>query len=243
MNNLIVAGAKVRVNKNDLYSLNDLHKAAGGLDKDKPSHWLANIQTKDLITEMESRNSKCRDSANKKVMESKIGRYGGTHVCKQLVYAYAMWISPKFHIHVIEAYDDLINGRIESIATQAKTAASRQRARLESRALTDAVKITRESQGKEIKAFHFSNEYDLINRVALGMTAKQYRSHHSLDKAAPIRDTLTLCEIECIEHLQRLNASLIDIGMDFDQRKVKLNQVYMQRHKRKLLDEIKRLES
>lgn len=110
-------------------------------------------------------------------------------------------------------------------------------------ALTDAVKITRESQGKEIKPFHFSNEYDLINKVALGMTAKQYRSHHSFDKVTPIRDTLTLCEIECIEHLQRLNASLIDIGMDFEQRKAKLNQVYMLRHKRKLLDEIKRLES
>ena len=243
MNNLIVAGATVRVNQNDLYSLNDLHKAAGALDKDKPSHWLTNIQTKDLITELELRNSKCRDSANKKVMDSRAGRYGGTYACKQLVYAYAMWISPKFHIHVIEAYDDLVNGRIESITTKAKTDASRQRARLESRALTDAVKITREAQGKEIKPFHFSNEYDLINRVALGMTAKQYRAHHSFDKAMPIRDTLTLCEIECIEHLQRLNASLIDIGMDFEQRKSKLNQVYMLRHKRKLLDEIKRLES
>ena len=49
MNKLIVAGATVRTNKNGLYSLNDLHKAAGGLDKDKPSHWLANIQTKDFF--------------------------------------------------------------------------------------------------------------------------------------------------------------------------------------------------
>ena len=239
MNNLTVAGASVRTNKNGLYSLNDLHKAAGAKENDQPALWLRLDGTKALIEEL----SNSTQMQNKDIMQSSAGRYGGTHVCKQLVYAYAMWISPKFHIHVIEAYDDLVNGRIESITTKAKTDASRQRARLESRALTDAVKITREAQGKEIKPFHFSNEYDLINRVALGMTAKQYRAHHSFDKAMPIRDTLTLCEIECIEHLQRLNASLIDIGMSFEQRKAKLNQVYMLRHKRKLLDEIKRLES
>ena len=239
MSNLIVAGAKVRVNKNDLYSLNDLHKAAGAKEKDQPALWLRLDGTKALIEEL----SNSTQMQNKDIMQSSAGRYGGTHVCKQLVYAYAMWISPKFHIHVIEAYDDLVNGRIESITTRAKAQASRQRARLESRALTDAVKITREAQGKEVKSYHFSNEYDLINKIALGMTAKQYRAHHSFDKSTPIRDTLTLCEIECIEHLQRLNASLIDIGMSFDQRKIKLSQVYMLRHKSKLLDEIKRIES
>ena len=236
MTGLTIADVSVRTNKNGLYSLNDLYSASGSENKNRPSLWIINKQTQELIDELTQAGITASETV-------KGGRNTGTYVCKELVYAYAMWISPKFNLRVIKAYDDLVNGRIESITNQAKTEASRQRARLESRALTDAVKITRESQGKEIKPFHFSNEYDLINKVALGMTAKQYRSHHSFDKVTPIRDTLTLCEIECIEHLQRLNASLIDIGMDFDQRKAKLNQVYMLRHKRKLLDEIKRLES
>lgn len=121
--------------------------------------------------------------------------------------------------------------------------ASRQRARLEAPFLTDAVKYNRLAAGKDLKPYHFSNEFDLINRVVLGCSSKQYRAAHGLASNDPLRDTLTPVEIKAVEHMQRLNASLIDIGMPFDQRKARLHQVFMLRHQRALMNETMQLEA
>lgn len=78
-----------------LYSLNDLHKAAGGDAKHRPNYFLGNEQTKALVAEIEIAGIPAISSRPKI----------GTYVCKELVYAYAMWISPKFNLAVIRAFD------------------------------------------------------------------------------------------------------------------------------------------
>lgn len=92
-----IKNLEIKVNQDGLFCLNDLHKASGGENKNKPNLWLENSKTNELIEEI----SKAGIPAIKK----SAGRYGGTYVCKELVYAYAMWISPKFHLEVIRVFD------------------------------------------------------------------------------------------------------------------------------------------
>lgn len=160
-------------------------------------------------------------------------------ICKRDTYVIVAQLSPEFTARLVDRWQEL-----EDLAAQAAVAIhSRQVARLEAPQMTEAIKIGRESAGKEIKHYHFSNEFDLVNRIALGQTASKFRAHHGLDKSEPIRDHLTPCQIACIEHLQRLNTSLIEIHMDFEQRKEQLNKVYLLRHKRGLMAEVLRLEA
>lgn len=158
---------------------------------------------------------------------------------KRDTYVIVAQISPEFTAALVDRWQELE----EQAAKQQIAAHSRQVARLEAPQMTDAIKIIRESAGKEIKPYHFSNEFDLVNRIALGQTAKKFRAEHGISQGESIRDYLSPCQISCVEHLQRLNTSLIDIGMDFDQRKAKLNQVFLLRHKRALIAEIQRIEA
>lgn len=226
---MTIADVKVRIDSGGRYSLNDLHKAAGGEARHKPGNWLQNQQAQELAAEIEI--------AGIPAITSKQG--SGTFVAKQLVYAYAMWISAAFSLRVINAYDALVEGRLED----AKRIASRQTARLEAPYLTEAVKHRREAQGKALAHYHFSNEFDLINRVALGSSAKDFRIAHGLNPDQPIRDHLTKLEIRCVEHLQRANATMIDLKMEFEQRKIELHKLYVTRHAAELLSEVKRIES
>lgn len=105
MKHLTILGTDVRV-LDGLFSLNDLHKASGGANKHRPSVFVNNDQTRELIQEVE------KDS--KAGIPALLVRRGnvanrGTWVSKELVYAYAMWISPKFHLKVIRTFDELHN--------------------------------------------------------------------------------------------------------------------------------------
>lgn len=100
---LSISGIEVRKDTDGRYCLNDLHRAAGGLSHHQPGKFFANLGTQALVEEL-------RNSPNSEGLPfiSTQGRNGGTFVVKELVYAYAMWISPAFHLKVIRAYDALV---------------------------------------------------------------------------------------------------------------------------------------
>ena len=119
MNQLIaIDGIQIHQDKEEHYSLNDLHKAAGGEHKHQPHYWLQLQQTKELIEAI----SNSRDSGNYSPVSSSSGRYGGTYVCKELVYAYAMWINATFHLKVIRTFDAVVTGQYQRKAAISEAA-------------------------------------------------------------------------------------------------------------------------
>ena len=100
---------------NGLFCLNDLHKASGGEKKHQPSFFMRNQETTDLINEI-----KLLDNLEYADVMQRIngGDMRGTYVCKDLVYRYAMWISPKFALLVIRTFDKFVTGEVKAQPTQ-----------------------------------------------------------------------------------------------------------------------------
>lgn len=108
---LIIGNLSIRQDEDGRYCLNDLHKASGDDKKHFPAYFLRNQQTKDLITLIESENYDMQICTSKNQAVNAIkgkGKDQGTYVVKELVYSYAMWISAKFHLMVIRAYDAMV---------------------------------------------------------------------------------------------------------------------------------------
>ena len=97
---LVIAGRTIKTDEEGRYCLTDFHKAAGGAAKHQPAHFFETVG-KELVNELITENPVI------KPVQAKAGRYGSTYAVRELVYAYATWISPKFHLEVIRAYDRL----------------------------------------------------------------------------------------------------------------------------------------
>ena len=100
---LVIGNFSIRQDEGGRYCLNDLHKASGGLEKHKPTRFIRNKQTQELISEIEFDNNQ-RPNLVFAVKTLHGGPSSGTYVVEDLVYSYAMWISAKFHLMVIRAY-------------------------------------------------------------------------------------------------------------------------------------------
>ncbi|MBX6273921.1 KilA-N domain-containing protein [Pseudomonas aeruginosa] len=109
---LTVCGVDIKQDAEGRYCLNDLHKAAGGERRHDTREFLDRDSTQELVQELAS------EMTDFPVNKTR-GRFGGTFVVKELVYAYAMWISPKFHLEVIRSYDRLAT---EGVAVHASAA-------------------------------------------------------------------------------------------------------------------------
>ena len=89
------------------------------------------------------------------------------------------------------------------------------KARTEFPLLTENIKLLHEKP----KPYHFSNECDMINRIILGKSAKQFRLENNLEKGTSIRPYLTEVQINLIEKLQKVDIGLLVAFPNYEDRK------------------------
>ena len=100
MKDLILNSTVITKDEEGRFSLNDLHKSAGGKVKDLPNKFMASKSFAEFVDIMTAEKSAFKPVIRKQ------GRYnGGTWVCKELVYKYAMWVDVEFELKVIRTFD------------------------------------------------------------------------------------------------------------------------------------------
>lgn len=112
---LTILSTTIRQDDQGRYCLNDCHKASGGEPNKAPSEWVKNKQTKALASELGA-------SGNSPTPLSVLndGKNNGTYACEEMVLAYAMWISPKFHAECLRSLLAMMKGQIPNAATKPK---------------------------------------------------------------------------------------------------------------------------
>lgn len=94
-----------------LYCLNDLHKASGGESRHQVSNWLKLQQTNELIEELSKHGITGLEQNQNVIHVIHGGLNRGTYACRELVLAYATWISPRFFLLVLRTFDEVSKGQ------------------------------------------------------------------------------------------------------------------------------------
>ncbi|MBU4683285.1 KilA-N domain-containing protein [Cedecea davisae] len=122
MNQLMtIDGVAVRQHHEGHFCLNDLQRAAVAAPNETRSsrslevyEFMRRPETANLV---ELLNKETTGNSRIEPVITVPGRNGGTYVCKELVYAYAMWISPSFNLKVIRTFDAIVSASQQSITT------------------------------------------------------------------------------------------------------------------------------
>ncbi|WP_199173705.1 KilA-N domain-containing protein [Comamonas sp. 26] len=213
---LSVAGTKVRL-ADDLYSLNDLHKAAGGEAKHQPALFMRLEQTQALIHEI-------GNSTDLQSFKTKEGRNGGTYACKELVIAYAAWISAAFQLKVIRVFLDAVQPAAPAIDYTRLNPTQKQDLREIVQAIVDAgiqkhgetwarfQKKFRVNKYEELPASRYEEARSyLISKLPMGYEGQVVETTSTLELSDPKRMELafaTACEASALVQRTVFNAMM-----------------------------------
>jgi|SRR5665647_750727 len=77
------------------------------------------------------------------------------------------------------------------------------------------------------KFYHYTNEINMIYRIVLGVDAKKYRKNMGLGENIDLRYHITNDQQKIVDKLQQANTGLIIFGVEYDERKEKLKNLFL----------------
>jgi Rha family phage regulatory protein len=115
-----------------------------------------------------------------------------------------------------EAYISEFN-RMRSFISQLTTA------KIDYHEVTEAIKATK----ADYHNYDFTNEFNMINIVVLGLTAKKFKQANNIPAdEASIRPYLTPEQLDGVDRLQKFDANLILMDAVYEDRKIALTQLW-----------------
>lgn len=191
----------IRENKDGLFSLTDIEKAwiESGGEGGRLDHWKANPEITQMLSVPEIR------------VVSNGGGSGpnkGTWGCERAVTLYASYCDIRFNLVVVDAFNLLTKGRYEEALAKANWSVKRKDTKFYFRKVTDSLKDT----AKNPTPYIYSNESKMICKI-MGIPTGE-------------RDYLSAQQLEQLAYLEMADTILIDAGQNFQERKVKLKEMF-----------------
>ena len=88
------------------------------------------------------------------------------------------------------------------------------------REMTDAIKATLQRTNKAPKAFYYSREQEMLDSLVLGENVRRWKKQQGI--IGNVRDRFTTEQLNTLKTLQATNTALINLGMNYYERKGRL---------------------
>jgi len=157
---------------------------------------------------------------------SKSGRHGGgTYAHKDIALNFCYWLSPMFQVYLIKEFQRLKTEEAERQSLEWDV--KRILTKINYRVHTDAIKenlIPPRIEKTKLATYKYTNEADILNVAVFGMTAKEWKAKNpNTKKGDNQRNYATQLQLVVLANLEAVNAELIRIGLNQQERIDRLN--------------------
>lgn len=231
----------------DYFSLTDLAKRKSERPDQTISNWLRNRNTIEYLgtwetvhnpnfNALEFEGFKNRAGLNAFTISSsqwiektnalgitvKAGRYGGTYAHQEIALGFCYWLDPIFQVYVNKEFLALKNEQNNRLGLDwnLKRTLSKINYTVHTDAIKEELMPPRITKGAGIV---YASEADILNLAVFGITAKMWRSQNEHLKGN-IRDYATHEQLLVLSNLEAINAELIRMKLNQDERIDILNQ-------------------